>query len=65
VEWAIEYVATELVPAVGVRFVTVDALYDYAKAKEVADALLSRIGWILQVCVCKALNRYYQWVRLN
>ena len=28
VEWAIEYVATELVPVVGVRFVTVDALYD-------------------------------------
>ncbi len=28
VEWALEYVATELVPLVGVRFVTVDALYD-------------------------------------
>ncbi len=27
-EWALEYVATELSPAVGVRFVTVDALYD-------------------------------------
>ncbi|MFM2430433.1 MAG: hypothetical protein RLZZ511_1646 [Cyanobacteriota bacterium] len=28
VEWAIDYVAAELVPMVGVRFVTVDALYD-------------------------------------
>jgi GNAT superfamily N-acetyltransferase len=28
VEWAIEYVVSEIVPVVGVRFVTVDALYD-------------------------------------
>ncbi|WP_298437810.1 hypothetical protein [Geobacter sp.] len=28
VEWAIEYVATEISPKVGVRFLTVDALYD-------------------------------------
>ena len=28
VEWAIQYVVTEIVPVVGVRFVTVDALYD-------------------------------------
>ena len=28
VEWAIDYVAAEIVPMVGVRFVTVDALYD-------------------------------------
>jgi GNAT superfamily N-acetyltransferase len=28
VEWSIEYVITEIVPIVGVRFVTVDALYD-------------------------------------
>jgi GNAT superfamily N-acetyltransferase len=28
VEWAIEYVATEISPNVGVRFLTVDALYD-------------------------------------
>jgi GNAT superfamily N-acetyltransferase len=28
VEWALEYIATELSPLVGVRFVTVDALYD-------------------------------------
>ncbi|MGG6265056.1 hypothetical protein ACQ4M3_40985 [Leptolyngbya sp. AN03gr2] len=28
VEWAIEYITTEIVPVVGVRFVTVDALYD-------------------------------------
>jgi GNAT superfamily N-acetyltransferase len=27
-EWAIEYVVSEIVPVVGVRFVTVDALYD-------------------------------------
>ncbi|MBN3938397.1 MAG: GNAT family N-acetyltransferase [Nostoc sp.] len=28
VEWAIDYVITEVVPVVGVRFITVDALYD-------------------------------------
>jgi GNAT superfamily N-acetyltransferase len=28
VEWALEYVAEEIVPKVGVRFVTVDAFYD-------------------------------------
>jgi len=28
VEWALEYVATELVDKVGVRFMTVDAFYD-------------------------------------
>jgi len=28
VEWAIQYVVVEIVPVVGVRFVTVDALYD-------------------------------------
>jgi GNAT superfamily N-acetyltransferase len=28
VEWAIQYVITEISPVVGVRFVTVDALYD-------------------------------------
>jgi GNAT superfamily N-acetyltransferase len=28
VEWAIEYVAGELAPTIGVRFLTVDALYD-------------------------------------
>jgi GNAT superfamily N-acetyltransferase len=28
VEWAIQYVVAEIVPVVGVRFVTVDALYD-------------------------------------
>ncbi len=28
VEWALEYVATELVEKVGVRFITVDAFYD-------------------------------------
>jgi GNAT superfamily N-acetyltransferase len=28
VEWAMDYIATLLSPAVGVRFVTVDALYD-------------------------------------
>jgi GNAT superfamily N-acetyltransferase len=28
VEWAIDYVSAEIVPMVGVRFVTVDALYD-------------------------------------
>ncbi|WP_292869006.1 hypothetical protein [Nostoc sp. LPT] len=27
-EWAIDYVITEVVPVVGVRFITVDALYD-------------------------------------
>jgi hypothetical protein len=31
VEWAIEYVVSEIVPVVGVRFVTVDALYDYLR----------------------------------
>jgi GNAT superfamily N-acetyltransferase len=28
VEWSIEYVASEIAPAIGVRFLTVDALYD-------------------------------------
>ena len=28
VEWALEYAAVELVPRVGVRFMTVDAFYD-------------------------------------
>ena len=28
VEWAVEYVAAEVSPTVGVRFITVDALYD-------------------------------------
>jgi GNAT superfamily N-acetyltransferase len=28
-EWAIDYVITEVVPIIGVRFVTVDALYDF------------------------------------
>ena len=28
VEWAVEYVAAEISPTVGVRFMTVDALYD-------------------------------------
>jgi len=28
-EWAIDYVITEVVPIIGVRFITVDALYDY------------------------------------
>jgi GNAT superfamily N-acetyltransferase len=28
VEWAIEYVASEIAPTIGVRFMTVDALYD-------------------------------------
>ena len=28
VEWALEYVATELIEKVGVRFITVDAFYD-------------------------------------
>jgi GNAT superfamily N-acetyltransferase len=28
VEWAIEYVAGEIAPTIGVRFITVDALYD-------------------------------------
>jgi GNAT superfamily N-acetyltransferase len=28
VEWAIEYVASEIAPRLGVRFITVDALYD-------------------------------------
>nr|WP_238718373.1 hypothetical protein [Petrachloros mirabilis] len=28
VEWALEYVAIELASAVGIRFMTVDALYD-------------------------------------
>lgn len=28
-EWAIDYVITEVVPSVGVRFITVDALYDW------------------------------------
>jgi hypothetical protein len=27
-EWAIDYVITEVVPVVGVRFITVDSLYD-------------------------------------
>jgi GNAT superfamily N-acetyltransferase len=31
VEWALEYVATELANAVGIRFMTVDALYDVDK----------------------------------
>jgi GNAT superfamily N-acetyltransferase len=31
VEWALEYVAVELASAVGVRFMTVDALYDLDK----------------------------------
>ena len=29
-EWAIDYVITEVVPVIGVRFITVDALYDFA-----------------------------------
>lgn len=28
-EWAINYVITEVVPIIGVRFITVDALYDF------------------------------------
>jgi GNAT superfamily N-acetyltransferase len=28
VEWSIEYVASEIAPSIGVRFLTVDALYD-------------------------------------
>ncbi|MEI6332593.1 MAG: hypothetical protein WCP16_25405 [Pseudanabaena sp. ELA645] len=28
-EWAIDYVITEVVPIIGVRFITVDALYDF------------------------------------
>ena len=28
-EWAIDYVITEVVPVIGVRFITVDALYDF------------------------------------
>ena len=28
-EWAINYVITEVVPVIGVRFITVDALYDF------------------------------------
>lgn len=28
-EWAIDYVITEVVPFIGVRFITVDALYDF------------------------------------
>lgn len=37
VEWAIEYIIAEVVPVVGVRFVTVDALYDQ-DAEPVYDA---------------------------
>jgi GNAT superfamily N-acetyltransferase len=28
-EWALDYVITEVVPIIGVRFITVDALYDF------------------------------------
>ena len=28
-EWAIDYIITEVVPIIGVRFITVDALYDF------------------------------------
>jgi GNAT superfamily N-acetyltransferase len=28
VEWAIDYIATEIAPRIGVRFITVDAAYD-------------------------------------
>jgi GNAT superfamily N-acetyltransferase len=29
IEWAIDYAITEVLPVVGVRFITVDALYDF------------------------------------
>ena len=36
-EWAINYVITEVVPVIGVRFITVDALYDF-EVEPVYDA---------------------------
>lgn len=36
-EWALEYIATELCPKVGIRFVTVDALYDPDTDYDTAD----------------------------
>ncbi len=38
VDWALEYIATEIAPMIGVRFVTVDALYDPNDSNEPADA---------------------------
>lgn len=43
-EWALDYVATSLSPAVGVRFVTVDALYDADTGYDVGD-YYQRIGF--------------------
>lgn len=46
VEWAMDYIASKLSPAVGVRFVTVDALYDAEKQYDSSGFYL-KIGFQL------------------
>lgn len=37
IDWAIEFIATEVAPKIGVRFVTVDALYDPDDGYDVSE----------------------------
>lgn len=45
-DWALDYIATELVPRLGVRFVTVDALFDPDKDYDASTFYRDKYGFI-------------------
>jgi GNAT superfamily N-acetyltransferase len=44
IEWAIDYVATQITPQIGVRYLTVDALYDVDTGYDISE-FYSRLGF--------------------
>ena len=45
-DWALFYIATEIVPRVGVRYVTVDALFDEDKGYDISTFYKEKWGFI-------------------